>query len=42
VQADHDLWHALRKRAAEKTRSNPSALRARRATSSGTGRHRPA
>lgn len=42
VQADHDLWHALRKRAASKVRRGAVAARARRTTSSGTGRHRPA
>jgi len=42
VQADHDLWHALRRRASAKTRSAHAPTRARRATSSGTGRHRPA
>jgi addiction module HigA family antidote len=42
VQADHDLWHALRKRAAAQVRSAPATTRARRTTSSGTGRNRPA
>jgi addiction module HigA family antidote len=42
VQADHDLWHALRKRAGTKGRPGPATLRARRATPSGTGRGRPA
>jgi addiction module HigA family antidote len=42
VQADHDLWHALRKRAGSKFRSTPVTTRSRRGASSGTGRNRPA
>jgi addiction module HigA family antidote len=42
VQADHDLWHAIRKRAGAKGRTGPASLRTRRATSSGTGRSRSA
>jgi len=41
LQADHDLWHALRNRAAAKGKGTPTAARARRA-SAPPGRHRSA
>jgi len=41
LQADYDLWHALRKRAAVK-KGTAAVARARRATSQAPGRHRPA
>jgi antitoxin HigA-1 len=41
LQADYDLWHALRRRAAVKGKGASLAPRARRATPA-PGRHRPA
>jgi antitoxin HigA-1 len=47
LQADYDLWHALRKRATVKGKGSGIAARARRATAEGDrphvpGRHRSA
>ncbi len=42
LQADFDLWHALRKRAAAKGKGNPTAARARRTLTPAPGRHRSA
>lgn len=43
LQADFDLWHALRKRAAVKGKgTTPAAARARKAPAQPPGRHRPA
>ena len=42
LQADCDLWYALRKRAAVKGKRNPAAAGARRANIPAPGRHRPA
>ncbi len=42
LQADYDLWHALRKRAAVKGKGSVVAARARRTAVHGTGRHRSA
>ena len=42
LQVDHDLWHALRKRAARKDKGGVAAAHGRRTTWSGTGRRRPA
>ena len=42
LQADYDLWHALRKRAAVKGKGTAPVTRARRVTSQAPGRHRPA
>jgi addiction module HigA family antidote len=42
LQADHDLWHALRKRAAAKGKGSVVAARARRTAVHGASRHRSA
>jgi len=42
LQADHDLWHALRKRAAAKGKRSPTARRTRRASAQAPGRYRSA
>jgi antitoxin HigA-1 len=42
LQADHDLWHALRKRAAVKGKGTPALARGRRSTAQAPARHRPA
>jgi hypothetical protein len=41
LQADYDLWHALRKRAEGKGKATIEAVRARR-PAHGSGRHRSA
>ena len=40
LQADYDLWHALRKRATVKRKGSAVVARARRATAPATSRHR--
>ena len=42
LQADYDLWHALRKRATVKGKGGAVVARVRRATSPAPGRHRSA
>lgn len=42
LQVDHDLWHALRKRAAAKGKGSVVASRLRRTAVHGASRHRPA
>jgi len=42
LQADHDLWHALRKRAAARATTSGVVRHVRRARIPGAGRHRSA
>jgi addiction module HigA family antidote len=42
LQADYDLWHALRRRAASRGKGSVVATRTRRTAAQGPGRHRSA